>query len=191
MTDTEIIHLLWERNEDALIELNQSYGAYCYSISYQIVQDREDANECLNDTWFQTWNSIPDKRPASLRAFVAKIARNLSLNRVIHKNALKRGSGTVHAVFDELAEMIGTDDPIEAFIDRQSFIQNMNCFLKTLNPLDRNIFLLRFWYFKTPKEIALRFSIPEYAIYNSLNRVKKQLRRFWPHQENTRKETHR
>lgn len=179
MKDTEIIRLLWERSEEAISELEQSYGSYCYRISYQIVQNREDAEECLNDTWFQTWNSIPDKRPMFLKAFVAKIARNLSLNLVIRKNACKRGGGRVQAVLEELEEMLGDEDPIEDMIDRQAFTQRLNRFLEALNPSERNMFVLRFWYLKTPREIAEQFELREKTVYNTLYRLRKQFREYW------------
>lgn len=179
MKDTEIIRLLWERNEEAVSELEQTYGAYCYRVSYQIVQNREDAEECLNDTWFQTWNSIPDKRPMFLKAFVAKIARNLSLNLVIHKNAYKRGGGRVQEVLDELDELIGGEDPIEEMLDRQSFVQRLNGFLGILDPCERNLFVLRFWYLKTPREIAEQFELREKTVYNMLYRLRKQFKEYW------------
>ena len=78
MTDIDIIRLLWIRDEIAIEELEINYGHYCRQISWEIVQNREDVSECLNDTWWKTWCSIPENRPDSLRAYVARITRNLS-----------------------------------------------------------------------------------------------------------------
>lgn len=179
MDEEKIIELLWKRDEAAIMELEQHFGRYCYSISYQIVKNREDAQECLNDTWLQTWNSIPDKRPPVLRTFVAKIARNLALNRVIHKSASKRGGGVVQEVYDEMEYMLGGEDEIEKMIDRQSFAQRLNGFLDTLGSLERSIFVLRFWYFKTPKEIARKFGMKEKTIYNILYQLRVRFARYW------------
>lgn len=83
MEDSRIVELYWERSEQALAETAQKYGAYCHSIAYRILNDREDAEECVNDTWLRAWNSMPPNRPGLLRAFLAKITRNLSLNRSV------------------------------------------------------------------------------------------------------------
>jgi len=179
MNDAEIIELLWKRDETAIAELEQNFGRYCYSISYHIVKNHEDAQECLNDTWLQTWNSIPDKRPPVLRTFVAKIARNLSLNCVIHKKASKRGGGVVQEVYDEMEYMLGGEDEITRMIDRQSFVQRLNGFLGTLESLERSIFVLRFWYFKTPKEIARKFGLKEKTVYNTLYQLRIRFARYW------------
>ena len=98
MTDIDIIRLLWIRDEIAIEELEINYGHYCRQISWEIVQNREDVSECLNDTWWKTWCSIPENRPDSLRAYVARITRNLSLNKIIHNKAWKRGYGKISVI---------------------------------------------------------------------------------------------
>lgn len=93
MEDQEIVQLIWDRQEHGLRELSTKYNGYCYSVSYRIVHDAEDARECVNDTWLKTWNAIPPERPRALRGFLAKIVRNLSLNRYRNMHADRRGGG--------------------------------------------------------------------------------------------------
>lgn len=180
MTDEEIIRLLWNRDETAVTEMEHTYGGYCYRISWEITQNREDVHECMNDTWLKTWYSIPDKRPDSLRTFVGRITRNLSLNRVIHDRAKKRGSGTVSLVYEELSEMLGDEeDPIENMISRQAFAERINTFLDRQSRMDRAIFILRFWYFYSPKEIAKQLGVGEKAVYNALYQLRKRFAAYW------------
>jgi len=94
-----IIELFWQRDDKAVQELDKMYGRFCYSISWQLLKNREDTQECLNDTWLQTWNTIPDIRPISLKSYVAKIIRNISLNRIESRNAKKRGNGELAVVY--------------------------------------------------------------------------------------------
>ena len=82
MEDRQIIDLYWQRDPDAIEESQQKYGAYCYTVSHNILHSREDAEECVNDTWLHAWSSMPPHRPARLGLFLAKITRHLSFNRV-------------------------------------------------------------------------------------------------------------
>lgn len=182
MRDEEIVEMLWHRDEDAISRMEENYGNYCYDISYRIVQNREDASECLNDTWFQTWKSVPANRPLSLRAYVAKIIRNLSLNRVIRQNAFRRGCGETPAVYEELEEMLGGKDETQEMVDRQVFTELLNTFLDGLTQRDRNIFVLRFWYFYDPQEIAEKYGMKEKAVYNVLYRLRRQFQEYWKEQ---------
>lgn len=105
MTDIDIVGLLWIRDELALEQLEHNYGRYCRQISWEIVQNREDVGACLNDTWWKTWCSIPENKPDSLRAYVARITRNLSLNKVIHNQAWKRGYGKISTIEKEAGDL--------------------------------------------------------------------------------------
>ena len=89
MEDTAILELYWARDEQAIAETQKSYGKYCYSIAYHILHDREDTEECLNDTWMRAWNAIPPKKPNRLELFLGTITRNLSFDRWKAKNAQK------------------------------------------------------------------------------------------------------
>lgn len=128
MTDIDIIRLLWIRDELAIEQLEDNYGRYCRQISWEIVQNREDVGECLNDTWC----SIPENKPDSLRAYVARITRNLSLNKVIHNQAWKRGYGKISTIEKEAGDLIG-EDAISKMIDRDDFVSRMDEFLNLRN----------------------------------------------------------
>lgn len=182
MTDIEIVRLLWIRDELAIEHLEENYGRYCRQISWEIVQNREDVGECLNDTWWKTWCSIPDNRPDSLRAYVARIVRNLSLNKVIHNQARKRGYGKISTIEKEAGDLIG-EDSISRMIDREDFVRRMNEFLEKQPQMDRMIFVLRFWYMKTPREIAKQMDMKEKAVYNTLYQMRKRFREYWEQSE--------
>jgi DNA-directed RNA polymerase specialized sigma24 family protein len=91
LNDEDIVQLYWDRHESAIGESSNRYGRYCYSISYNILHDAEDAEECVNDTWLRTWHTIPPQRPNKLSFFVGRITRNLSLDKYKAKKAKKRG----------------------------------------------------------------------------------------------------
>lgn len=182
MTDIDIIRLLWIRDELAIEQLEDNYGRYCRQISWDIVQNREDVGECLNDTWWKTWCSIPENKPDSLRAYVARITRNLSLNKVIHNQAWKRGYGKISTIEKEAGDLIG-EDVISRMIDRDDFVSRMDEFLNRQSQIDRMIFVLRFWYMKTPKEIAKQMDIKEKTVYNTLYQMRKRFRDYWEQSE--------
>lgn len=93
MEDTAIIDLYWKRDEQAIVETDLKYGKYCHTVAYNVLNDVEDSRECVNDTWLRAWNSMPPKRPSVLRAFLAKITRNLAFDRYRARSAAKRGYG--------------------------------------------------------------------------------------------------
>ena len=141
MKDTEIIDLYWTRQERAITETQESYGKYCYSIAYHILHEREDSEECVNDTWLRAWNTIPPTRPARLSLFLGTITRNLSFDRWKRKHAAKRGSGEMDVVLDELAECVPDKSSTEEIVEDRELQRQINQFLGTLREKDRNIFL--------------------------------------------------
>ena len=116
MEDEQIVDLYWQRSDLAISETNQKYGRYCHRIAYNICGTDEDAEECVNDTWFRAWNLMPDQRPAVLSAFLGRITRNLAIDCIKAKNRLKRGGGEAALALDELEECIsaGTDPEARA-----------------------------------------------------------------------------
>ena len=91
MNDREIVNLYWQRSEQAITETEQKYGRYCHIIAYNILENSEDSEECVNDTWMSAWNSMPDKRPERLSPFLARITRNFALTKIVRRTAKKRG----------------------------------------------------------------------------------------------------
>lgn len=179
MNDKEIIDLFWQRDEHAIEELAASYGVYCHSISYHILENRQDTEECLNDTWLKAWNSMPPVRPSNLRVYVGKIIRNLSLDVVLAKSAAKRGKGAAAAVYEELEQCLGTSDPIEHMIDRHIFRSFINEFLARQTPLKRTVFVQRFWYLYTPAQISRSCNLKEKTVYNMLYHLRSEFKAQW------------
>lgn len=178
MTDDEIIALYWDRQESAISACSKQYGGYCYSIAYRILNCREDADECVNDTWLQAWHAIPPKRPAILSAFLAKITRNLSFDQYKKRNAKKRGGGELPLVLEELEECVASSSSTEEPVLGAALSQSINRFLRGLPEQECSIFLCRYWYGKSLKEIAGQFSIKETAAKTRLFRTRAKLKIF-------------
>ena len=149
--DDNIIELYWTRSENAIEETHKKYGRYCHTIAYNILYSNESAEECVNDTYVNAWNSIPPNKPKSLKYFLASIVRNLALNRYDYNNAQKR-SGTADVIVDEFCEC--TADKSVHIEDEFAVREAINDFLKSLNKQTRIIFMRRYWYFCSVNEIA-------------------------------------
>lgn len=176
MQDAQIIQLYWDRDEQAIPATAGKYGAYCAAIAKNILCSREDAEECLNDTWLRAWNAMPPHRPECLSAFLGKIVRNLSLNRYHHNTAEKRGGGQTALVLDELAELVCDTDTVEQALDQQALTAALNAFLGALSTQKRAIFLRRYWYFDQVRDIADRFGLTQNQVSVTLSRLRAKLR---------------
>ena len=106
MEDEKIIDLYWDRDQRAIRQTAEKYGSYCGRIAKNILSNKEDCEECVNDTWLRAWNAMPDERPAILSAFLGAITRNLSLDRYRKQHTAKRGNGEVAFIFDELTDHV-------------------------------------------------------------------------------------
>ncbi|MBR6274042.1 MAG: RNA polymerase sigma factor [Lachnospiraceae bacterium] len=178
MEDKEIVGLFWERNEQAINESQNKYGSYCYTVSYNILEDRSDAEECVNDTWLKAWNAIPPNRPSVLATFLGKITRNLSFDRYKEKHREKRGGHNVDLVLDELEEIVsGKDDPEERYL-RKELMREINRFLGKLPEKKRYMFIQRYWYGMTITKIAERFLVSENNATVTLSRIRKELKEY-------------
>ena len=175
MDDRKIIQLYWDRNEQAIAATADKYGDYCASIAKNILGNIEDAEECVNDTYLKTWNSIPPHRPELLSAFLGKITRNLSFNRYKHNTAEKRGGGELSVVLDELSELVSGREDVEHALNTKEITEAINAFLETLSHEKRSIFVSRYWYTYSVSEIAAEYGMKEGAVSMTLNRVRKKL----------------
>lgn len=178
MDDEQIIQLYWERNEKAITATADKYGSYCTSIAKNILNNKEDAEECVNDTYINAWNSMPPYRPSILSTFLGKITRNLSFNRYKYNTANKRGGGEVALVLDEIAELVSGTDSIEQEIHHKELLTAINTFLDRLPSDKRNIFVCRYWYFDSVSDIASRFGITENNVSVTLNRLRLKLHNY-------------
>lgn len=178
MEDREIVNLYLQRNENAINETHIKYGNYCKSIAYNILYNNEDVQECVSDTYFNAWNSIPPHRPQILSVFLGKITRHLSFDKLRHKNANMRGGGEIHLVLDELAECISGAENVEKEIEIKEIVKAINDFLDTISEEKRNVFICRYWYAYPVAEIAKQFGKSENNISVMLNRTRKNLKEY-------------
>ena len=175
MDDTTIVQLYWDRDERAIPATSGKYGNYCNSIAWNILGNREDAEECVNDTYMRAWNSMPPHRPNALSAFLGKITRNVSLNRYKQNTADKRGGGEVPAVLEEIAELVSDTDSVEQEVDRRELVKAIDAFLDGLPTEKRSLFLCRYWYFDSVSDLASRFGMTENHVSITLNRLRRKL----------------
>lgn len=178
MDDKEIVVLFWNRSEDAIRETARKYEKYCYFIAYGILQNHEDAKECVNDTYYQVWDTIPPQKPSRLSTFIGKITRNLALNKWEYYNAKKRGMGEVPLALEELQECIPNGIHVEEIVDKIHLEEVFNDFLAALPKEKRMIFVRRYWYMSSIKEIAKDFGMSESKVKMLLLRLRKEFRVF-------------
>ena len=178
MEDIKIVQLYWDRDQNAITETATKYGKYCTSIAKNILGSEEDAEECVNDTYMNAWNSMPPHRPTMLSTFLGKITRNLSFNRYKHNHADKRGGGVTPDVLDELSECVSGRDNVEQEIEYKELVKAIDAFLGTISPEKRSIFVCRYWYSDSISEIAKQFHMRENTVSMTLNRIRSKLRKY-------------
>ena len=172
MEDLDIIELYFKRDERAIAETAGKYGGYCGSIAMNILASAEDTEECLNDTWLRTWNSIPPHRPNILRVFVGKIARNLALDKYKARNAEKRAGGEFAMSLDELGDCVGAADERET----AEIGESISRFLRTQTKETRSVFVCRYFYCDSIADIAQRFGMSEGKVKTLLFRTRNKLK---------------
>ena len=176
MTDSQIIALFWERNEDAIQETDRAYGRRLHVLSDRILRNEQDAQESVSDTYLKTWETIPPQRPTYFFAYLAKLCRNFSLARLQWQSAAKRSAQVVELT-REMAECI-PDDSQERKLEGEELGQLLNEFLDSLSSENRLIFLRRYWYADSVREIAERYQISESKVKTQLHRTRKKLLQF-------------
>lgn len=176
MDDKQILDLFWARSESAISETDKKYGKYCHFIAFHILHNAEDSEECVSETWLKAWNNMPPHRPQRLSAFLGKITRNLSLNRYNRYNAEKRGRGQIALALDELRECVPAADSVEQIADDLVLTDTLNRFLASLKSETRKIFMQRYWYLCSVKEIANDLHISESKVKMTLLRSRNELR---------------
>ena len=173
MEDAKIIELFWERNEQAVKETDAAYGRKLYVLSNNILNNREDAEESVSDTYMESWKTIPPKRPKYFYAFLASICRNMSFNRLDWRLAAKRNAEVV-ALTQEMEECI-PDSRQNGEMDRRELRRVLESFLDSLTKESRLIFLRRYLYVDTVAEIAMRYGISESKVKTQLHRTRAKL----------------
>jgi len=170
MDDNYIIELFWQRSEDALAECKEKFGGYCRVIAKNIVHDDGHADECVNDMLLRVWNAIPPEKPKHLKAFLAKITRNLALDQYEAANTQKRG-GCMEVALDELAEI-----PAPENFDDGEITCSINDFLRSEPPKNTDIFIKRYWYLCSIREIANEYRCSESKVTSLLLRMRRRLK---------------
>ena len=176
MTDAQIIALYWARNEDAIQETDAVYGRKLHFLADKIVQNFEDAQECVSDTYLKTWDTIPPQRPQYFFAYLARICRNFALGVLDWKSAAKR-KGEIVALTQEMENCI-PDPQHERKMEGEELGELLSRFLETLSRDNRVIFLRRYWYLDTVAEIAKRYGMTESKVKTSLHRTRTKLHAF-------------
>lgn len=177
VTDGEIIDLYFARSEDAISETNIKYGKLCFQIIFGILCDKRDSEECINDTWMALWNAIPPKKPNPFKAYVCRVAKNLALKKWEYNHAGKRNS-ELEMSLEELSDCVNTAVDVEREVEQKLMEDVMNRFLAGLPAEKRILFLRRYWFLHSVKEIADNYHISEKTASMRLARIRKQLKCF-------------
>ena len=177
MRDDEIVKLFWERNEQAIAEAKRQYTQYCLYIAENVLHDRQDSEECLNDVLLQAWKSIPPERPMNLKAYLGKLTRNAAVGCLRKKCAAKRIPAGMMTPLDELEEVVGDSD-VESAIQAEELSHLISFFLRSVREEERNVFLRRYWYYDSVKEIQDRYGFGKSKVTVMLKRTRDKLAKY-------------
>ena len=174
MTDEQIIHLYFDRDQSAITETDRKYGTYCYSIASNLL-GHEDSEECVNDTYHTAWTRIPPEIPQSLKAYLGRIVRNISISRFRRSHAQKRNSG-VNILFSELEDCLPSAVTVESEVDSRELSRLISSWLATLSGDDRALFVLRYWHGTAVQNLAEKCGCTPNAISLRIRRLRKSLK---------------
>ena len=177
MEDRKIIELYNRRDEHAIVETAEKYGAYCFSIALNILANEQDSEECVNDTWVKVWDSIPPNAPEHLKLFLARITRNLAFDRFKTKSRQRRGGGEITVALHEISEFLPAKDSAETEEQEKKFMESVNRFLRTLPERDCNIFIKRYFHTESTRDIAKRYGLSEGNVQKILFRTRQKLKK--------------
>ncbi len=177
MDDKTLIDLYWARDEDALQETSAKYGKLCFYIASNILNNAEDCEECLNDTYFAVWNTIPVKRPNPFSVFISRITRNLALKKWEYLSAAKRNPSAVLSL-DELGDCVSGTCSVESEFERKHIESTIDAFLWEQGCEKRNIFVRRYWYFDSIKAICESTGFSQSKVKSILYEMRLKLRKY-------------
>jgi RNA polymerase sigma-70 factor (ECF subfamily) len=180
MEDNRILEYFFERNEAALSETKTKYGARLFKIAFNIMKNKEDAEECVSDTLFKAWEAIPPTYPGMLGAYLAKIVRNVSLHKWEAERAAKRGGGETNLLLGELETELGDCVPTaasqpEKTLEAKQIQLAINSWLSKVDKTTKTVFVLRYFHGESIREVAERFKISESKVKSILFRARKKL----------------
>ena len=177
MEDNEIVLLFEKRDERALAVSEKKYGKYCKAIAANILSSAQDVEECVNDTLLAAWNSIPPQKPNSLKAYLGTICRRLALNRYQTQKRGKRGNFTIAEAYEELEECIPGEN-VEDLVELARLRAALRDFIRTLPEEQAIMFMQKYWYIRSAKEIATDLKTTEGAVKVSLHRIRAKLKEY-------------
>lgn len=175
MEDEQIIELLFARSEEALKNLSEKYGRILMNISMNILNNQQDAEECLNDSYLGIWNVIPPQKPASLLAFLCKITRNLSIKKY-EKNTAEKRKSNYGICIDELSECLPSGNTVEHEVQSSELSKEIDSFIQMLEKTDRLLFIRRYWFMDSYPVLSEISHLKEPAVRTRLSRIRKRLK---------------
>ena len=176
MDDKQIVALYWERSEDAIAQTEKKYGRYCHYIARNILYSDQDAEECVNDTYQKAWETMPPKKPELLSAYLGKLTRHIAINCYIHDHADKRSPG-MQMILDEAEEFI--PDPADSDISDEIHLRDaINSFVASLTQEVRVVFVRRYWYMSSVKDIAKDYGMTESKVKITLMRTRNRFKEY-------------
>ena len=177
MDDKSIVDLYFSRDQEAITQTDKKYGHYCYRIAYNILTNKEDAEESVSDTYVAAWRAIPPRRPSVLSTFLGKITRHIAIDRWRERNASKRGGGEVPLALEELQDCVAGMQNVEMDYERKEIIKAYVRFLDALPVTERRVFLCRYWYVDSVEAIADKFGFSQSKVKTMLHRTRAKLRK--------------
>lgn len=178
MDDEKIIGLFFDRDQNAIYETDRKYGRLCKKVSYGILSNHQDVEECVSDTYMAAWEAMPPQRPSHLGAWLCKVARNLSLMRLRERYSAKNGGGELCVALEELEDTFAPGISVEQACEQKEFARAVSRFLYTLPETQRNIFLARYYLVTPVAEIAHRLHCSQSKVKTSLFRTRKKLQEY-------------
>ena len=178
MDDHKIIEMYWNRDQKAIYYTSQKYEGYCYSIAFNILNNKEDSEESVNDTWLAVWNDIPPQRPNIFKLFLARITRNLAINVLKAKKTRKRSAGEGGLVLEELSECVSDGRDIAGELEAKELESAIGTFVAGLPEREGDIFIRRYFYVEKVKDIALEYKIKSHNVTMILQRTRTKLKEY-------------
>ena len=176
MEDSRIVSLYWDRDEAAIDQTEKKYGKYLFKIANNILSDPEDSQESVNDAYLAAWDSIPPYRPNNLSTYLAKLTRRSAIDLLRKRTSQKRAPGEYALSLEELNNCISAGDTTDQAVSCQLLAQTIEQFLRQEDPQSRDVFLCRYYYMDSVKQIARHYAMSESKVKILLHRTRNRLR---------------
>ena len=176
MEDSKIIEMFYERSEQAIIELSKKYGAVCTKVANNILSDKRDTEECVNDAYLGAWNTIPPQKPNPLLSYICRIVRNLAVNKY-HANTASKRNSTYDVALDELENCFPSAVSVEDEFNAKEAARVIDDFLATLDQENRVMFVRRYWHADSIADLAQLFHTSSHNVSVRLSRTREKLRK--------------